>query len=123
MNSIDTTLRKLTFDDLRDWSGETILNRGKGYVKQVDQLSRTEDNALVAWVKGNEQYPTSVRVAEKTKCWQAVRDAVLRYLETGQHPAFSHKTGKQSGWPLPSPEVEPPAEPIITYCVICRLTL
>ena len=31
-------LRKLTFDDLRDWAGETILNRGNSYVKRVDQL-------------------------------------------------------------------------------------
>ena len=50
MKSINTILRKLTFGDLQDWVGETILNRGKGYVKRVDQLSRIEDNALVAWV-------------------------------------------------------------------------
>lgn len=65
MKSINTILRKMTFDDLRDWAGETILNRGKGYVKRVDQLSRTQDNALVAWVTGSEQYATSVRVDEK----------------------------------------------------------
>ena len=41
--SIKAILRKLSFDDLRNWAGETILNRGNGYVKQVDQLSRTED--------------------------------------------------------------------------------
>jgi len=62
--SIKAILRKLSFDDLRNWAGETILNRGNGYVKQVDQLSRTEDNALVAWVTGNERYATSVRVEE-----------------------------------------------------------
>jgi len=37
----------MTLDDLLDWAGETILNRGKGYVKRVDQLSRTQDSALV----------------------------------------------------------------------------
>ena len=61
---IDTALRKLTFDDLRDWAGETILNRGKGYVKRVEQLSRSQDSHLVAWVIGNERYATSVHVDE-----------------------------------------------------------
>ena len=60
--SIDTVLRKLTFDDLRDWAGETILNRGKGYVKRVERLSRSQDSVLVAWVIGNERYATSVHV-------------------------------------------------------------
>jgi len=64
MKSINTILRKLTFGDLQDWVGETILNRGKGYVKRVDQLSRIEDNALVAWVTGSKRYATSARVDE-----------------------------------------------------------
>jgi len=38
VKSINTLLRKLTFDDLRDWAGEKILNRGMGYVKRVDLL-------------------------------------------------------------------------------------
>ena len=61
VKSINTVLRRLTFDDLHDWAGEKILNRGKGYVKRVGQLSRTEDNTLVAWVTGGERYATSVR--------------------------------------------------------------
>jgi len=65
VKSINTVLRKLTFDDLHDWAGEKILNRGKSYVKQVDQLSRTGDNTLVAWVTGNERYATSVGVDEE----------------------------------------------------------
>ena len=64
MKSINTILRKLTIGDLQDWVGETILNRGKGYVKRVDQLSRIEDNALVAWVTGSKRYATSARVDE-----------------------------------------------------------
>lgn len=60
--SINTVLRKLSFDDLRDWAGETILNRGGNYVKRVDQLCCTADNTLVAWVTGSERYATSVRV-------------------------------------------------------------
>lgn len=42
--------------------GEKIVNRGKNYVKHVDQLARTEDNTLVAWVTGTERYATSVRI-------------------------------------------------------------
>lgn len=64
MKSINAILRKLTFEDLQDWVGETILNRGKGYVKRVDQLYRTEDNTLVAWVTGSERYATSARIDE-----------------------------------------------------------
>ena len=55
MKSINTHLRKLTFDDLDEWTGSTILNRGKNYVKYVDQLSRTQDNNLVAWVNGTDR--------------------------------------------------------------------
>ena len=65
MKSIDTLLRKVTFTDLHEWVGGTILNRGKGYVKQVDQLSRTQDNTLVAWVSGSDRYITSVRIDEE----------------------------------------------------------
>ena len=60
--SIETILRKLDFDDLLHWAGEKIVNRGKSYVKHVDQLARTEDNALVAWVTGTERYATSVQI-------------------------------------------------------------
>ena len=48
------------------------------------------------------------RSAEKAKCWPTVRDAVLRYLETGQHPAFTEQKDKKRRWPLSSPEVKPP---------------
>ena len=67
VKSINAILRKLTFEDLQDWVGETILNRGKGYVKRVDQLFRTEDNTLVAWVTGNERYATSARIDEASR--------------------------------------------------------
>lgn len=61
VRSIHTTLKKLTFNDLRDWAGETILNRGKGYVKMIDRLSRIEDNTLAALVIGGERFAASVR--------------------------------------------------------------
>ena len=59
-NSIETTLRKLDFDDLLYWAGDKIVNRGKSYARHVHQLARTEDNMLVAWVTGTERYATSV---------------------------------------------------------------
>lgn len=62
VKSISTLLRKLTFNDLHEWVGGTILNRGKGYIKQVDQISRTQDDTLVAWVNGSDRYITSVRI-------------------------------------------------------------
>jgi uncharacterized Zn finger protein len=48
------------------------------------------------------------KTAEKAKCWPAVRNTALHYLETGQRPTSDGKKGKRGGWPLPSPEVEPP---------------
>ncbi len=65
VKEIGTILRHLSFDDLREWAGGTILNRGKRYVKRVDQLSRTPENMLVAWVNGTKRYATSVRLDEQ----------------------------------------------------------
>jgi uncharacterized Zn finger protein len=48
------------------------------------------------------------KAADKAECWPAVQTAVLHYLETGQHPATGGRKGRKPGWPLPSPEVEPP---------------
>lgn len=64
MKSIDPVLRKLTFNELRDWAGDRILNRGRNYVKRVDSLSRTGDDTLAAWVSGSERYATSVRLGD-----------------------------------------------------------
>ncbi len=62
MKSINAILKKLTFEDLHGWVGETILNRGRSYVKRVDRLYRTEDNTLASWVTGRKRYATSARV-------------------------------------------------------------
>lgn len=61
MKSIREMLKGLTLEDLREWSGSKIYNRGKEYVSCVSQLSRTEDGTLVAWVSGSDEYATSVR--------------------------------------------------------------
>lgn len=92
--TINTILRKLDFDDLHDWAGEKIVNRGKNYVKHVDQLSRTEDNTLAAWVTGSERYATSVRIDADgdfdnfCTCpysWGPCKHAVAVILEAAEH--------------------------------------
>ncbi|EAR20742.1 SWIM zinc finger family protein [Nitrococcus mobilis] len=93
-STISTILRKLDFDDLHDWAGAKIVNRGKNYVKHVDQLSHTEDNTLVAWVTGNDRYATSVRIGadgdfdEFCTCpysWGPCKHAVAVILAAAEH--------------------------------------
>ena len=48
------------------------------------------------------------KAAEKVKTWLAVREAVLRYLETGQRPDRDDRGKKAAVWPLPTPEVMRP---------------
>ncbi|MBI3143704.1 MAG: SWIM zinc finger domain-containing protein [Pseudogulbenkiania sp.] len=62
MKTIENNFKKLTFDDLREWAGETILERGRGYIHYVSSLSSTMDGELAAWVSGSERYATSVRL-------------------------------------------------------------
>jgi uncharacterized Zn finger protein len=61
MQLIRNMLKGLTLEDLREWAGSKIFNRGKEYVDCVSQLSCTEDGTLVAWVSGTDEYATSVR--------------------------------------------------------------
>lgn len=61
MKSIRTMLKGLTHEDLREWAGGKIYNRGKDYVACVSQLTRTEDGTLVARVSGSDEYASSVR--------------------------------------------------------------
>lgn len=92
MNPIDTVLRKLTFEELRDWSGDRILNRGRNYVKRVERLSRTRDDTLVAWVSGSERYVTSVRLVDEGRfewsctCpyWEPCKHAVAVILAAAE---------------------------------------
>lgn len=61
MKTIENNLKKLTFDDLREWAGEKIVERGRGYLRSVNTLSSTQDGGLAAWVSGSQRYATSVR--------------------------------------------------------------
>ena len=54
--------RDLTWDDLDAWAGYHSLERGRSYqlTKRVQQLARTEDGKLLAWVLGSQRYATEV---------------------------------------------------------------
>lgn len=60
MQSIKSMLQGLTHEDLREWAGYKIYNRGKNYVSLVFRLSRTEDGILAAWVSGSDDYASWV---------------------------------------------------------------
>lgn len=64
MEKIKAMLMKLTFDKLREWAGESIFERGRKYIKNVDVLYRTEEGTLAAWVSGSERYATSVNLGD-----------------------------------------------------------
>jgi len=59
-----TPLAKLTWDDLREWAGSKIVNRGKCYTGNVYDLAKTENSGFAAWVSGSEDYATSVKFDE-----------------------------------------------------------
>lgn len=60
MISVKEVLGGLTLEELRDWAGAKIFNRGKGYISAVSQLSCLEDGTLAAWVAGTKEYATWV---------------------------------------------------------------
>lgn len=61
MKSVKTMLKGLTHEELREWAGDRIFDRGRNYVSCVSQLSRTEAGTLAAWVSGSDEYATTVR--------------------------------------------------------------
>lgn len=83
-------------------------------LRTMAQKQRRHD--LVATYRAQDffAYPSSTsyrelnKASEKAKCWPVVRLAALHYLATGQRPTSSGPKGKDNGWPLPAPEVEPP---------------
>ncbi|HIE84394.1 MAG TPA: hypothetical protein EYQ00_11370, partial [Dehalococcoidia bacterium] len=50
----------LSWNDLEQWAGETILGRGKSYRRRVHDLEITETGNLVANVTGRDNYVTQV---------------------------------------------------------------
>ena len=85
---------KLTWDDLDEWAGSKIVQRGKGYQRSgaVKGLARTPEGWLVATVYGTDTYRTRVsmrgdRLSAQCTCpydWGTCKHAVavvLEYLE------------------------------------------
>ena len=85
---------KLTWEDIEEWAGNTIVGRGRPYQKKgaVENLGRTEGGTLAAWVRGTRRYATRVRLTERngleSACtcpyWATCKHAVavvLEYLE------------------------------------------
>lgn len=108
MNSIKEFLTDLTWDDLRQWAGTKILNRGKRYKKNVYDLARTEDGGMIAWVSGTEDYATYVDRDEDGELdwfcscpfdWGPCKHAValiltgLDHVETGKKIPLADKDG------------------------------
>ena len=81
MKSISTILQKLTFDDLDNWAGGTILNRGKNYVQRVDHLCRigqvkpkAYEEATIYLRLMRKVYTQNQRLAD----WQALLDRLRK---------------------------------------------
>ena len=55
-----TLFTSLSWNDLEQWAGETILERGKNYRRRVHDLEMTESGNLVATVAGRDSYVTQV---------------------------------------------------------------
>jgi len=60
MERLRTLLQQVSTADLRDWAGDTILQRGRRYVTQVAELARTSQGELAALVVGQGLYTTVV---------------------------------------------------------------
>ena len=66
-NRASAEFEKLSWDDLEEWAGEKIVNRGRNYQRNgyVSELVITEDGGLIAWVSGSERYITQVTIDEE----------------------------------------------------------
>jgi uncharacterized Zn finger protein len=86
--------KALTWNDITNWAGTTIVSRGKTYQqgKRVSELAQTPDGKLIAWVEGTHLYATQVEIdadgSFDSNCscpyWATCKHAVavvLEYLE------------------------------------------
>ena len=90
----ETGFLNLSWDDLEQWVGATVLRRGKSYRRRVQDLAITDDQHLIATVNGREQYITHVWLkGGKPDCvcscpyWDDCKHAVaviLAYLDNIQ---------------------------------------
>jgi uncharacterized Zn finger protein len=100
--AVEDSWRRLTWDDLEAWAGVRSVQRGRSYQRsgRVQDLARTEDGGLTAWVRGTQRYATLVEPGEQgegtseltsrctcpvgTRCKHAVA-VVVAYLDALQH--------------------------------------
>jgi len=80
----------LTWNDLTEWAGSKIVSRGKNYQRNgyVEDLARTSDGSLIAWVEGTERYATKVLFVDgelESNCtcpyWDTCKHAVAVVIE------------------------------------------
>jgi uncharacterized Zn finger protein len=64
--SKEDRFRELTWDNLEEWAGSTIVARGRSYQRNghVQGLARTPNGGLAAWVHGVQRYATWVDFEE-----------------------------------------------------------
>jgi len=87
--------KALTWNELTNWAGTTIVSRGKTYQhgKRVSELAKTTDGKLVAWVEGTYTYATQVEInadgSLNSNCscpyWATCKHAVAVVLEYLEH--------------------------------------
>ena len=80
----------LTWEDLEDWAGNTIVSRGRTYQRNssVSNLGITSEGALIAYVLGSTRYVTQVAIHDgdlTSACtcpyWASCKHAVAVVLE------------------------------------------
>ena len=80
----------LTWEDLEDWAGTTIVGRGRTYQRNssVSDLGITPEGALIAYVQGSSRYVTQVAIQDgdlTSECtcpyWTNCKHAVAVVLE------------------------------------------
>ncbi len=62
----DDPFKDLSWADIEEWAGDTIMTRGKGYQRsgRVQDLALTPGGELVAWVEGSGRYATLVELSD-----------------------------------------------------------
>ncbi len=82
-NSKSEFFKKLTWNDIQVWAGDTITSRGQSYQRSraVRDLALTPDGSLVAWVQGTERYATKVDIEDE----ELTSDCTCPYGGTCKH--------------------------------------
>ena len=79
---MSASLGDLTWDDLNKWAGKKVVARGQSYKCNVEDLRRTAEGELVAWVNGTDQYATRVAMMEDG---ELLSDCTCPYMGMCKH--------------------------------------